>query len=135
MNAKKFADRAAGFYLGLTGGLLFLIALIRYLSCNGVTENGINMLVVLPLAAAIALIVASVFVDSDVLTVLTPAIATVALATFIIDSINILTGYIFGLAMFGDVSMIGAVAQVSILTAAALLALVIGAFLKKNQND
>lgn len=135
MNAKKFADRAAGFYLGLAGGLLFLIALIRYLSCNGVTENGINMLVVLPLAAAIALIVASVFVDSDVLTVLTPAIATVALATFIIDSINILTGYIFGLAMFGDVSMIGAVAQVSILTGAALLVLVIGAFLKKNQND
>lgn len=135
MNANKFADRAVGFYMQLVSGVLLLIALVRYLTCGGVTEYGIQASFVVAVVASIALIVASIWVDSDFISVITPAVGTAALAVFLIASINILTGYLFSLNMFGDVTMIGAVAQVSILTGVAVVLLIVSAFLKKNKSD
>jgi hypothetical protein len=108
---------------------------VRYLTCGGVTEYGIQASFVVAVVASIALIVASIWVDSDFISVITPAVGTAALAVFLIASINILTGYLFSLNMFGDVTMIGAVAQVSILTGVAVVLLIISAFLKKNKSD
>jgi len=77
----------------------------------------------------------SFVVDSDILTILTPAVGAVALCCFVMDSVNTLVGYFFHLAMFGDVSMIGSVARLCVLMGMVVLTAIVAAFLKKTKAD
>lgn len=129
----KMSGRTMGFYLGLAGGVLAVIALILYVIYGNVTGER-NMMVLLPLTAAAALQVVSIFVDSDELVIVSPALCAVALSAFIVDSINTLVGYFFNLDMFGDASMIGSVAQISIFTGVAVVVLLVSSFMKKKAD-
>lgn len=135
MKGKKLSDRAGGFYLSLLAGILLLLALIRYFMKGGVTEYGLQFQFIASVAAALLLICLSFFTDLNILQVLTAACAAAALAVFVIASINIMTGYFFGLAMFGDVTMMGEVIRVSVLTGGAVVLLIVSAFLKKNKDE
>ena len=132
---KNEKGKAGGFYLSVLAGILLVAALVRYYSFGGITENGVQIQFVGPVAAAVLLVVLSFFADNSLFVVAEPVLAAAALAVFLTASINILTGYIFNLAMFGDVTMIGPVMQVSCMIGAAILLLIISSFLKRNRAD
>lgn len=130
----QFSGRAAGFYLGLAGGVLAIAALICYIAYA--TASGTwNMGILLPLLAAIALQAVQIKINSDILTIVSPALLAASLCAFIMESVYTLVGYFMNLDMFGDASLIGYVAWVSILTGAAMIVLVIGTFLKKDKAE
>ena len=127
-------NKAPGFYLGLASAVFAVIALVFYIIYGGATGER-NPMIFIALIAVAALQAASIFVDSDILTILTPVAGAAALCSFVVDSVNTLVGYFFNLAMFGDVSMIGSVARLCVLMGISVLAAVVGAFLRKNKAD
>lgn len=127
-------NKAPGFYLGLASAVLAVIALVLYVVYGGATGER-NPMIFIALIAVVALQAASIFVDSDILTILTPVAGVAALCSFVVDSINTLVGYFFHLAMFGDMSMIGSVARLCVVMGISVLVAVAGAFLKKNKAD
>lgn len=128
----SFNNKALGSYLGLASGVLAVIALVLYMIYGSATGER-NPMIFIALIAVIGLQAASFFVDSDILTILTPVAGAAALCSFVVDSINTLVGYFFHLAMFGDVSMIGSVARLCVVMGISVLAAIAGAFLKKNK--
>ncbi len=135
MNAQvSLKDKAPGTYLGLASAVLAIISLIFYVIYGNATGER-DPMILIPLIAVVIMEAVSFVVDSDILTILTPAVGAVALCRFVMDSINTLVGYFFNLAMFGDVSMIGSVARLCVLMGMVVLAAVVAAFLKKNKAD
>lgn len=54
-------------------------------------------------------------------------------ALLITDSVYTFVGYFFGLAMFGDVSKIGAIMRICVVVAISMLALLISSFMRKDK--
>ena len=125
-------DKAPGFYLGLASAVLAIISLVFYVIYGNATGER-NPMILIPLIVVVALQAGSIFVDNDILTILTPVVCAVALCSFVVDSVNTLVGYFFNLAMFGDVSMIGSVARLCALMSVAVVTAVVAAFLKKTK--
>ncbi len=135
MNTKTLlSNRSAGFYLGLLGGLADAAALICYIAYGNASGDS-NNVVLFSLIAAAAVEVISIWVNSDIFTVAAPALCMIALCSFLSDSVYTLVGYFMNLDMFGDVTMIGYVAWVSILTGIAAIILTVAAFLKKDKGE
>lgn len=128
----SFRNRATGFYLGLVGSVLAIVALVCYL-LYGSASGDCNPMILLSLLAAVLLQFLSLWKDSDIPTILSPCLCTVALCSFLMDSVYTLVGYVTKLDMFGDIRMIGYVAQVCILSGLAAVVLIVSAFLKKNK--
>lgn len=119
-------SRDAGSWFGIAGGVAAIGALIAY-GLYGVT----NMLVLLPILAGIILEAASLFTDYDIFVILPPVCCMVGLCAFAMDSVYIFVAYFFNLAMFGDITQIGAVSRICILAGAAVVLLLAASFAKK----
>ena len=132
---KTKSGKSGGFYLSCIAAILLAAALVRYLSFHGITENGVQMTFVCPLIISVALVILSIFADNSLFVIASPILAVSALCVFLIASINILTGYIFNLAMFGDVTMIGPVSQVAGLVGAATVLMILASFMKRSKAD
>lgn len=130
---EKKNERALGFYFGLAGGALAVVALVLYLIYGNATGER-NMMVLLPLAVAAVLQVVSIYVHSDELVIVSPVLCAAALSAFIFDSINTLVGYFLNLDMFGDASMIGSVAQIGVTIGVAIVALIVSSFMAKQKD-
>lgn len=128
-----FQNRALGFWFNLAGGVFSLIGLILYAVYAAETGSG-NPVIYVCLVAAIAASAAGVAVDNDYLVIAAPALAAAALCAFIVDSVYTFVGYFFGLAMFGDVSKIGAILQICIVVGIGMLVLLISSFMRKNKT-
>lgn len=121
--------RDAGTWIGIAGGIAAIAAAVFYVF-YGVD----NMLVLIPLLAGIVLEAVSVFADYDILTILSPVCCMASLCVFVMDSVYIFVAYFFNLAMFGDITQIGAVSRICILTGAAVLLLLVASFVKKGKE-
>ena len=102
-----FQNRAVGFWLDLAGTVLTLVGIILYALYAADTGSN-NVWVYIGLVAAVAAGAAGLVTDNDLLAIAAPALNAVSLCAFITDSVYTFVGYFFGLAMFGDVSKIGA---------------------------
>ena len=105
-----FQNRAVGFWLDLAGTVLTLVGIILY-----------------------ALYAADTGSNNDLLAIAAPALSAVSLCAFITDSVYTFVGYFFGLAMFGDVSKIGAIMRICVVVAISMLALLISSFMRKDK--
>lgn len=76
---------------------------------------------------------AGLVTDNDLLAIAAPALNAVSLCAFITDSVYTFVGYFFGLAMFGDVSKIGAIMRICVVVAISMLALLISSFMRKDK--
>lgn len=85
------------------------------------------------LVAAVAAGAAGLVTDNDLLAIAAPALSAVSLCAFITDSVYTFVGYFFGLAMFGDVSKIGAIMRICVVVAISMLALLISSFMRKDK--
>lgn len=130
---EQFQERTVGFYLGLAGGVVSLVAFLFYIIYGNATGER-NIWILLPLLAAVIIEIVEVMIDSDILTVLAPVCCTIALCEFVIDSINTFVGYIFKLAMFGDVSMFGSIVRICVLIGIAMILLVVSSYMRKRKN-
>lgn len=134
MNLKNcFSGRAAGWYLALAGGVLALISIVFY-AVYGAAAGERNLLIYLPLAAVVVLEVLSLFWENDWLIALAPALGMIALCAFVVDSVYTFVGYFFNLAMFGDVSMMGSIVRLCVLMGAAVLLLLVSAYLRHRKT-
>lgn len=125
---KLLTGRDAGTYLGIAGGILAIAAAVAYLA-----YGASNMLVILPLLAGIVLEGISVFMDQDILVILAPVCCMISLCAFVMDSIYIFVAYFFNLAMFGDITLIGPVSRICVLTGMSVIFLLISSFTKKQK--
>ena len=132
---KNEKGKTGGFFVSYIAGILLAVALFQYYSYGGITESGVQMQFVAPMVASLLLIVLSIFADNTLFVIAEPVLAAAALVVFLTASINILTGYIFNLAMFGDVTMIGPVMRVSVLTGISIVLMVISSFMKRSKAD
>lgn len=126
---KVLTGRDAGTYIGIAGGIVALVAVIAYLA-----YGASNMLVLLPLLAGIALELVSVFKEQDILIILAPVCCMISLCIFVMDSIYIFVAYFFKLAMFGDITLIGPVSRICVLTGVSVILLLISSFTKKEKT-
>lgn len=126
----KLIGRDVGTYLGIAGGIIGIAAAAAYL-----IYGASNMLVLLPLLAGIVVEAASLFVDHDILVILAPVCCMVSLCTFVMDSVYIFVAYFFNLAMFGDITLIGPVSRICILTGVSVILLLISSFTKNTKTE
>ena len=119
-----FQNRAVGFWLDLAGTVLTLVGIILY--ALYAADTGSNN-------AAVAAGAAGLVTDNDLLAIAAPALSAVSLCAFITDSVYTFVGYFFGLAMFGDVSKIGAIMRICVVVAISMLALLISSFMRKDK--
>ena len=124
-----FQNRAVGFWLDLAGTVLTLVGIILYALYAADTGSN-NVWVYIGLVAAVA---AGLVTDNDLLAIAAPALSAVSLCAFITDSVYTFVGYFFGLAMFGDVSKIGAIMRICVVVAISMLALLISSFMRKDK--
>lgn len=124
-----FQNRAVGFWLDLAGTVLALVGIILYALYAADTGSN-NVWVYIGLVAAGA---AGLVTDNDLLAIAAPALSAVSLCAFITDSVYTFVGYFFGLAMFGDVSKIGAIMRICVVVAISMLALLISSFMRKDK--
>lgn len=124
-----FQNRAVGFWLDLAGTVLTLVGIILYALYAADTGSN-NVWVYIGLVAAGA---AGLVTDNDLLAIAAPALSAVSLCAFITDSVYTFVGYFFGLAMFGDVSKIGAIMRICVVVAISMLALLISSFMRKDK--
>ena len=122
-----FQNRAVGFWLDLAGTVLALVGIILYALYAADTGSS-NVWV-----AAVAAGAAGLVTDNDLLAIAAPALSAVSLCAFITDSVYTFVGYFFGLAMFGDVSKIGAIMRICVVVAISMLALLISSFVRKDK--
>ena len=122
-----FQNRAVGFWLDLAGTVLALVGIILYALYAADTGSSIG------LVAAVAAGAAGLVTDNDLLAIAAPALSAVSLCAFITDSVYTFVGYFFGLAMFGDVSKIGAIMRICVVVAISMLALLISSFVRKDK--
>lgn len=127
-----FQNRAVGFWLDLAGTVLALVGIILYALYAADTGSS-NVWVYIGLVAAVAAGAAGLVTDNDLLAIAAPALSAVSLCAFITDSVYTFVGYFFGLAMFGDVSKIGAIMRICVVVAISMLALLIGSFVRKDK--
>ena len=125
-----FQNRAVGFWLDLAGTVLALVGIILY--ALYAADTGSNNVWV-GLVAAGAAGAAGLVTDNDLLAIAAPALSAVSLCAFITDSVYTFVGYFFGLAMFGDVSKIGAIMRICVVVAISMLALLISSFVRKDK--
>lgn len=128
-----FSNRTVGFYIGLAGGLAAIASLIVYCMYGKASGDGVNPWIIVSLLLVVAAEVATLFVDNDWVAALAPAVCMLALCRFVMDTVYTFVGYFFGLAMFGDVSMMPWVIRVCVLIAVTLLALIVAAFMRKRK--
>lgn len=76
---------------------------------------------------------AGLVTDKSLLVTAAPALGAVSLCAFITDSVYTFVGYFFGLAMFGDISKIGAIMRICVVVAISMLALLISSFMRKDK--
>ena len=126
-----FQNRAVGFWLDLAGTVLTLVGIILYALYAADTGSN-NVWVYIGLVAAVAAGAAGLVTDNDLLAIAAPALSAVSLCAFITDSVYTFVGYFFGLAMFGDVSKIGAIMRICVVVAISMLALLISSFMRKD---
>ena len=124
-----FQNRAVGFWLDLAGTVLALVGIILYALYAADTGSS-NVWVYIGLVAGGA---AGLVTDNDLLAIAAPALSAVSLCAFITDSVYTFVGYFFGLAMFGDVSKIGAIMRICVVVAISMLALLISSFVRKDK--
>lgn len=124
-----FQNRAVGFWLDLAGTVLALVGIILYALYAADTGSS-NVWVYIGLVAAGA---AGLVTDNDLLAIAAPALSAVSLCAFITDSVYTFVGYFFGLAMFGDVSKIGAIMRICVVVAISMLTLLISSFMRKDK--
>ena len=124
-----FQNRAVGFWLDLAGTVLALVGIILY-ALYATDTGSNNVWVYIGLVAAGA---AGLVTDNDLLAIAAPALSAVSLCAFITDSVYTFVGYFFGLAMFGDVSKIGAIMRICVVVAISMLALLISSFMRKDK--
>lgn len=133
MMKKLFQNRTFGFWLNLAGGILALIGVVLYALYAADTGSS-NVWVYAGLVAAAAASAAGLVIDNDLLAIAAPVFAAISLCAFITDSVYTFVGYFFGLAMFGDVSKIGAIMQICVVAGIAMLALLVSSFMRKNKT-
>lgn len=124
-----FQNRAVGFWLNFAGIVLALVGIILYALYAADTGSS-NVWVYIGLVAAGA---AGLVTDNDLLVIAAPALGAVSLCAFITDSVYTFVGYFFGLAMFGDISKIGAIMRICVVVAISMLALLISSFMRKDK--
>ena len=124
-----FQNRAVGFWLDLAGTVLALVGIILYALYAADTGSSNVWVYIGPVAAGAAGLVT----DNDLLAIAAPALSAVSLCAFITDSVYTFVGYFFGLAMFGDVSKIGAIMRICVVVAISMLALLISSFVRKDK--
>lgn len=128
-----FQNRAVGFWLDLAGTVLALVGIILYALYAADTGSSNRLGVYIGLVAAVAAGAAGLVTDNDLLAIAAPALSAVSLCAFITDSVYTFVGYFFGLAMFGDVSKIGAIMRICVVVAISMLALLISSFVRKDK--
>lgn len=132
MMTNLFQNKSFGFWLNLVGGILALIGVILY-ALHVADTGSSNIWVYIGLVAAAAAAAAGAATDNDLLAIGAPAFATVSLCIFVMDSVYTFVGYFFGLAMFGDVSKIGAIVRICVVIGIAMLALLISSYMRKSK--
>lgn len=126
-----FQNRAVGFWLNLAGIILALVGIILY--ALYAADTGSNVWVYIGLVAAVVAGAVGLVTDNDLLVIAAPALSAVSLCAFITDSVYTFVGYFFGLAMFGDISKIGAIMRICVVVAISMLALLISSFMRKDK--
>ncbi len=132
MMTNLFQNKTIGFWLNLAGSILALIGVVLY-ALHAADTGSSNMWVYIGLVAAAAAGAAGAATDNDFLTIAAPALATVSLCAFVMDSVYTFVGYFFGLAMFGDVSKIGAIVRICAVIGIAVLALLISSYMRRSK--
>ena len=125
-------NKALGYYVGLLGGIAAVIALAFYINYGNMTGQR-NMLVIVPLVCVIALQIVSIFFENDLLIMAAPALCMIPLGAFLFDSVGTIVDYVFNLTLYGDVSQIGNVARMSVITGIGVIVLLVSTFMKRQK--
>lgn len=128
-----FHNRTLGFWLSLAGSILALLGVILY--ALYAADTGANGLVYAGLITAAAAGAVCLVKDNDFAAIAAPTLAAAALCAFITDSVYTFVGYFFGLAMFGDVSKIGAIVRICAVVGISMLTLLVSSFMCKGKTE
>ncbi len=129
MNGIKFTDhKAIGFYLDAIGAVGAFVSFVFYILYGNSTGER-NLLIILPLILVIALTVLFLFYDNDWTSMVSAVLVVIAFCAFLTDSVYTFVGYVFNLAMFGDVSMMGSIVKICVCMTISLLCIIASCFM------
>lgn len=128
-------NKSIGFFLSLVTAAVALIALIVYFVYA--SKNEFNALIVVSLIVVIAAeLCASVFKSKILamyLPVLAPVFGAIATFSFITDTVGTFVDFFTGVGIFGDITQIGIITAICILSLIASVLSIVACFFRKEK--
>ena len=129
-------NKSIGFFLSLAAAAVALIALIVYFIYAA--KNGVNALIVVSLIVVIAAELCAAACKNKIvaayLPVIAPVFGAVATFSFVTDTVGTFADFFTGVGIFGDITQIGIITAICILSLVASLLSIVVCFFRQEKS-